>query len=413
MKLLLHTCCAPCSISCVDSLRTEGIEPDLFWYNPNIQPDTEYEKRKICLAKFADNENLKLEMIDEYGSNNFMYAVKTALSSRCENCYRLRLEKTVHFAAKEGYEAFTTTLLISPYQKHEALIMLGEEMASKHGVFFYYKDFRPLFRKGQAIARRKGMYMQKYCGCADDKEREERINTNCIDRVGLLIGNKGVEKLKNASVIVFGTGGVGSWCAEALVRSGLGKIDIVDFDKVCESNINRQLQATTKTIGQSKVDVLKQRLLEINPDCKITAYNKQFNKESAKDFNIKNADYVIDAIDNLKNKLDLIETVCSSGVPLFSSMGMALKLDPSCIKTSSIWKTNTCPLAQLVRQGLRKRGFTGDFLAVYSDEKPRDNRQDDSLKDQYTSKRINGSLITVTASAGLMLASLVIKDILK
>ena len=189
-KLLLHTCCAPCSVSCVKNLRSEGIEPDLFWYNPNIHPYTEYQSRRECLREFADNEKLKLVQIDEYGLRLFInevfplvksdypeyFSAKSPLKieSRCRHCYKIRLEKTASFASQEGYTAFTTTLLISPYQDHDAIKRIGEETAVKYGVEFFYKDFRPFFREGQDRARAIGMYMQKYCGCI--LSEEERYN---------------------------------------------------------------------------------------------------------------------------------------------------------------------------------------------------------------------------------------------
>jgi tRNA A37 threonylcarbamoyladenosine dehydratase len=228
-------------------------------------------------------------------------------------------------------------------------------------------------------------------------------------RIALLIGDEGLEKLKKTNVLVFGAGGVGSWCAEALVRSGIGKIGIVDFDTVCESNINRQIQATANTLGCVKVDVLKQRLLEINPDCEVTAVNKLFCSEDAASFNIENADYVIDAIDTINHKIDLIEKTCNANVTLYSSMGMALKMDPLQIKTASIWDTRSCPLARLVRQGLRKRGFSSDFTVVYSNEKPIHAETAPAAANKE--KTPNGSIVTVTASAGLLLASLVLRDI--
>ena len=238
-----------------------------------------------------------------------------------------------------------------------------------------------------------------------------------FERLSLLIGNEALEKLSRARALVFGAGGVGSWAAEALVRSGVGKIGIIDNDTVCVSNINRQVEATSLTIGQPKADALKKRLLEINPECEVTAWDELFCLEKAPLFDIKHADYVIDAIDSLNHKLDLIETVFTSGATLFSSMGMALKTEPAHIKTASIWKTDVCPLARLVRQGLRKRAFQGDFTVVYSDE------QKTNIKEQLTEdneqlfdneftvrKSINGSIVTVTAVAGLYLANLIIHD---
>jgi tRNA A37 threonylcarbamoyladenosine dehydratase len=228
-----------------------------------------------------------------------------------------------------------------------------------------------------------------------------------FERLALLIGEKTLEKLKQSRVLVFGAGGVGSWAAEALVRSGIGKIGIIDHDTVCISNINRQIEATTLTIGLPKAATLKKRLLEINPECEITSWDELFCRQSAGNFDIENTDYVIDAIDTLTHKLDLIEIVYNAGVTLFSSMGMALKINPAKIKTTSIWDTDGCPLARLVRQGLRKRGFSGNFTVVYSSENPLR-----AVKPDPGVKPVNGSLVTVTGSAGLMLASLVINDIM-
>jgi len=232
---------------------------------------------------------------------------------------------------------------------------------------------------------------------------------NIFERLVLLTGEQGLEKLKNTKVLVFGVGGVGSWAAEALVRSGIGNIGIIDNDIICASNVNRQIEATSLTINQPKASAMKKRLLEINPDLEVTAWDELFCKENANKFNIQNADYVIDAIDTLPHKLDLIETVCGANAKLFSSMGMALRFDPSLIKTASIWKTQQCSLARLVRQGLRKNGFKGDFTVVYSSEEPFKTRAQ-----VYPGlKRANGSIVTVTASAGLLLASLIINDIIK
>jgi len=237
-----------------------------------------------------------------------------------------------------------------------------------------------------------------------------------FQRLALLIGTDVIKKLKQTNVLIFGVGGVGSWCAEALVRSGIGKIGIVDFDTVNASNINRQVQATSSTIGLSKVEVLKQRLLEINPDCEVSVWAKNFSRENAADFGIEKADYAIDAIDTFPYKLDLIEFFFNAGVTFFSSMGMALKIDPTRIKTGSIWESRGCALARLVRQGLRRRGFNGNFTVVYSDEPPINAGQNPSGKnidkgDLAGKKRINGSCVTVTAPAGMVLAGLVLRDI--
>ena len=421
MKLLLHCCCAPCAIGCTGSLHAENIELDLFWYNPNIHPFTEYTSRHDCLVGYANEENIKITDINEYGLRRFLKEAPLQRELRCETCYRMRLEKTASLAAQEKYDAFSTTLLISPYQNHEVIRRIGEEAAAKYGVEFLYMDFRPSFREGQAAARGKKMYMQKYCGCVFSEEEKNLSKPesspafpapleNSFDRISLLIGRENFKILQNKSVLVFGAGGVGSWAAEALARSGIGKIGIIDNDVICASNINRQVEATTLTLGLPKASALKKRLLEINPDCEITAWDELFCRENASVFKIENADYVIDAIDTLNHKLDLIETVCGAGVTLFSSMGMALKIDPAQIKTASVWKTDNCPLARLVRQGLRKRGFTKDFTVVYSSEQIIRAEEAPHVPGEKT---INGSLVTVTASAGFMLATLVLQDILQ
>ncbi|MDR2619001.1 MAG: tRNA threonylcarbamoyladenosine dehydratase [Treponema sp.] len=252
-----------------------------------------------------------------------------------------------------------------------------------------------------------------------------------FQRLTLLTGLDAAEALGRCRVIVFGIGGVGSWCAEALVRSGVGSVSIVDSDTVCVTNINRQVQATSSTIGRLKTEVLEKRLREINPDCEVTSFPKVFSLETAGEFGVSEADYVIDAIDSLTNKLDLIETAATGGTTLFSSMGTAQKLDPTLLKTADIWETEGCPLARLVRQGLRKRGFEGRFTVVYSSEQlplrrdipatcgsaqclcpPRDRGDPGGPVEWCSSKKvINGSAVTVTAAAGMILASLVIRDI--
>jgi tRNA A37 threonylcarbamoyladenosine dehydratase len=219
-------------------------------------------------------------------------------------------------------------------------------------------------------------------------------------------------------------GGVGSWAAEALVRSGIGHITIVDNDSVCVTNINRQVEALQNTVGLPKSAVLLKRLLEINPECEIRAFNNIFSRETSGIFELEKTDYVIDAIDSLSHKLDLIELASASGTRLFSSMGTACKLDPTRLKVADIWETKGCPLARLVRQGLRKRGFTGSFMALYSDElipPPEDAEAvcgsghcycaDKDTEWCSSKKAINGSAVTVTAAAGMILASLVIRDV--
>jgi len=401
MRLLFHCCCGPCATACVENLHAEGIAPTLFWYNPNIHPLAEYQCRRDAFAAFAAAKNLQQEMIDTYDEQVFLSGIgsETEAPQRCGQCYRMRLEQAAAYAAEKGFDAFSTSLLISPYQKHDMIRSIGEEMAARFGIPFFYRDFRPLFRQSRDQARALGLYMQKYCGCMFSAGAAESSVNPLFQRLALLTGDAVLEKLARANVLVVGVGGVGSWCAEALVRSGIGRIGIVDFDTVCASNVNRQVQATSLTLGHVKVEALKQRLLEINPRCEVTAWKEVFSKENAAGFSIEHADYVIDAIDSLNHKLDLIET-CSgtAGVKIFSSMGMAQKLDPTRIRTADIWETHGCPLARLVRQGLRKRGFGGRFTVVYSDERLVKNK---------------GSAVTVTASAGMTLASLVLRDIME
>ena len=241
-----------------------------------------------------------------------------------------------------------------------------------------------------------------------------------FQRLSLLIGAEATGAVEKSRVIVFGIGGVGSWCAEALVRSGVGNITLVDSDIVSISDFNRQVQALSGNTGRLKTDALKERLNEINPACEVVSFPQFFSKENAGLFGISDADYVIDAIDTLKSKLDLIETAVASGKRLFSSMGMAWKIDPTQIKTADIWETSVCPLARFVRLGLRKRGFGGHFTVVYSTEKPNRREKGCLGKDDGVAENGGtgdgkrsplGSVVHVTAAAGMVLASLVIRDI--
>ena len=165
-KVLMHTCCAPCSVYCIKSLRAEGIEPTVFWYNPNIHPYTEYKSRRDCLKEYAAKVGVKAIFEDEYGLMKFCENVSSDIANRCVNyCYPTRIGETVRYAKEHGFDAFTTTLLVSPYQKHEELKGVCELLAKEYGIEFLYRDFRVGFREGQAKAREAGLYMQKYCGC--------------------------------------------------------------------------------------------------------------------------------------------------------------------------------------------------------------------------------------------------------
>ncbi len=171
MKLLLHTCCAPCSIYCIDSLREEGIEPTVYWFNPNIHPYIEYKTRKDTLKKYTEMINIEAIFEENYGLREFCKNVVNDIDNRCNNyCYKVRLEQTAKYAKQNKFTAFSTTLLISPYQKHEELIKIGKNLSEKYNIEFLYKDFRSGYRKGQDKARELGLYMQKYCGCIFSEE---------------------------------------------------------------------------------------------------------------------------------------------------------------------------------------------------------------------------------------------------
>ena len=221
-----------------------------------------------------------------------------------------------------------------------------------------------------------------------------------FQRSELLLGAEAMERIAEKRVIVFGVGGVGSWCAESLVRSGIKHLTIVDSDSVCASNINRQLMATTQTVGQIKVDVLRERLLSINPAAEITALHEFFTAETADSFHLESYDYIIDAIDTLKDKTLLILMACNTQAKFFSSMGAALKLDPTRIKIAEFWKVQGDPLARVLRKRFKREGQypARKFQCVYSDE---------LVEPQGEGK---GSLVHITAIFGFMLAGLVIQD---
>lgn len=234
-------------------------------------------------------------------------------------------------------------------------------------------------------------------------------------RTELLLGENTFEAINNSKVILFGVGGVGSWCAESLIRSGIGHLTMVDMDTVAVTNINRQLPATTKTIGQIKVDVLRDRLLEINPDADITAINGIYSKETSDSFGLENYDYIIDAIDSLEHKVYLIQTGTRTKATFFSSMGAALKLDSTRIQVTEFWKVKGCPLAAAIRRRLKKSEMPEKkFLAVFSDEVLPNLGADSYLVDEtspYRKAQTNGTIAHITAIFGFTLAGLVIKDI--
>ncbi len=170
MKLLMHTCCAPCSVACVKQLRGEGIEPVSFWYNPNIHPFTEYRERRNCLREYAKSIDMELIEQDEYGLETFVKAVVGDIPGRCNYCYAVRLGTTAKYAADHGFDAFCTTLTVSPYQNTPLILETGEKLAQVYGVKFAPYDFSPHYQEGQDEARTLGLYMQKYCGCIFSEE---------------------------------------------------------------------------------------------------------------------------------------------------------------------------------------------------------------------------------------------------
>ena len=245
-----------------------------------------------------------------------------------------------------------------------------------------------------------------------------------FNRTELLLGKEMVHTIRNKHVILFGVGGVGSWCAESLVRSGIHHLTIVDSDCVCATNINRQLIATTETIGRPKVEVLKERLLAINPQATIQAIQQVYCAETAESFHIETYDYVLDAIDSLENKALLIRQACESPATLFASMGAALKMDPLKINIAEFWKVKGCPLAKALRQKFKKsKNFPAKkFKCVYSEEllqnKGADTFQETTVplaeNDWHADKvHTNGTIAHTTAIFGFMLAGLVIQDIIQ
>lgn len=174
MNTLLHICCAPCSVMCIETLRGEGIETSGLWYNPNIHPFTEYRSRKNTLIEYSKKILLPLDVIDDYGLREFIGLIYPDFDNRCRKCYEIRLDKTAQIAKEKGFDSFTSTLFVSPYQNHEMMKEVANEAAEKHKVKFLYRDFRPYFREGQAKAREMEFYMQKYCGCVFSEEDRYR-----------------------------------------------------------------------------------------------------------------------------------------------------------------------------------------------------------------------------------------------
>ena len=238
-----------------------------------------------------------------------------------------------------------------------------------------------------------------------------------FSRTELLIGREAMDRMQRARVILFGVGGVGSWCAESLVRSGICRLTLVDSDRVSPTNINRQLPATVRTVGRQKVDVLRERFMEINPDAEIEAVASAYNAETSDAFRLETYDYILDAIDSLSEKMHLIRT--ATGLPratFFSSMGAALKLDPQRIRVAPFSRVAGCPLAAALRRRLKQgEPPAHDFLCVYSDEvlENRGTLPSDTDASVWDARkaRINGTIAHTTAIFGFTLASLVVQHL--
>ena len=229
-------------------------------------------------------------------------------------------------------------------------------------------------------------------------------------REEMLLGSDAMEKLKNSSVAVFGLGGVGSWCAEALCRSGIGEITLIDQDTVGESNINRQLCATYSKIGKAKADVMSERLLDINPEVIVHPIRAHYEAATRDQFFTQHYDYIVDCIDLVACKLDLIETSIQLGIPIISALGAGNKMNPEAFTITDISKTEGCPLARVIRKELRNRGII-HLPVVFSNEIPL--KPDDAEEPPPGRRSVPGSLVWVTATAGMLLCSHVVKDIIK
>ena len=242
-------------------------------------------------------------------------------------------------------------------------------------------------------------------------ERDGHSVPDQFSRTSLLFGQENIERLKNRRVAVFGLGGVGGHCAEALCRTGIGAIDLIDGDIVDITNINRQVIATHKTVGLAKVAVMRERLLDINPEAVITAHKVFYLPDTADSIDLSCFDYIVDAVDTVTAKLELICCAARLGVPVISSMGAANKLDPTAFEVADIYETSVCPMARVMRSELRKRGV-GSLKVVYSREKPAVIYTESGIQNAERRKLIPGSNAFVPATAGLIIASEVIKGLI-
>ena len=239
--------------------------------------------------------------------------------------------------------------------------------------------------------------------------KENRMS-NRFCRTEIMLGADAMERLKNASVAVFGVGGVGGFAAEGIVRSGIGSITLVDDDVVAESNLNRQIIALTSTIGRPKVSLMAARARDINPDVMIDERIMRYDESTAESFDFTKYDYIVDAIDSVTSKLILIERAKAAGVPIISCMGAGNKLDAAAFEVADIYKTSVCPLARVMRRELKKRGIDR-LKVVYSKEEPLAPRFDSAADTDSRRRSTPGSIAFVPSAAGLILAGEVIKDI--
>ncbi len=232
---------------------------------------------------------------------------------------------------------------------------------------------------------------------------------NAFSRTDLLIGEENRVKLNNSKVLVFGIGGVGGFAVEALARTGVGEIHLVDSDVISITNINRQIIADTETVGRNKTDVMAERIKKINPDCKVVSKVNFFLPENADEFDFSYFDYIVDAVDTVTAKIAIAVKANECGTPLISSMGTGNKLDPTAFKVADIYKTRVCPLAKVMRRELKKRSISR-LKVVYSEEEPKK----PAMSEEKTSKRtVPASIAFVPSVAGLIIASEVIKDLIK
>ncbi len=238
---------------------------------------------------------------------------------------------------------------------------------------------------------------------------------NQFSRTELLLGDAAMKKIKNSRVAVFGVGGVGGYTVEALARSGVGALDLIDNDTVSLTNINRQIIATLDTVGRDKVDVAQERIKSINPDCVVTTHKCFYLPETAEQFDFTDYDYVVDAIDTVKGKIEIVMRAKECSTPVISSMGAGNKLDPTAFEVADISKTSVCPLAKVMRVQLRKRGVN-HLKVVYSKEPPLTPIITDDTKEEFSSgvrRTLPGSTAFVPSVVGLIIASEVVKDLIK